>query len=63
MNFFWVRKDEDKRRQKKMIKFDFFFKIVLFGHILRKLTHSHLGAWSFLLVLIQFTPSEGPKTL
>ena len=29
--------------------------------ILRKSTLSLLGAWSFLLVRIQFTPSEGPK--
>ena len=56
----WGRQDEDKRRQingKSWI----YFKIAPFGHILRKLTRSHLGAWSFLLVHILFTPSEGPK--
>ena len=29
---------------------------------IKKLTHSLFGAWLFLLVHIQFTPSEGPKT-
>ena len=33
----------------------------IFGHILKKYAHSLFGAWSFLLVHIGFTPSEGPK--
>ena len=31
-------------------------KIVLFGHILKKLAHPLFGAWSLLLVHVQFTP-------
>ena len=42
--------------------FSFFFETTIFGHILKNNQHIHfLGAWSFLLVHIQFTPSEGPK--
>jgi hypothetical protein len=39
----------------------YFLKIALFGHILQNSTHLFYGARSFLLVHIQFTPSEGPK--
>jgi len=43
-----------------MVKFELFFKIALFGHMLKKKSaHSLFGAWSFLLVHIWFTPSEG----
>ena len=35
--------------------------ITLFGHMLKKSTHLLFGAWSFLLVHIWLTPSEGPK--
>ena len=35
--------------------------VFLFWHILKKLAHSLVGAWSFLLVHIRFTPSEWPK--
>ena len=39
-----------------------FFKTTLFGHISKKLlAHSLFGAWSFLLIHIRFTPSEGPN--
>ena len=38
-------------------------KTTLFGHILRKSTHSFLGAWSLLLVHVWFTSSERPKAL
>ena len=62
--FFWGREDEDKRRPKEwsnLIMFSF-SKTTFFGHILlKKLAHSLFGAWSLLLVHIQFTPSEGPK--
>ena len=37
------------------------FKSVVFEHLCKKPTHSVFGAWSFLLVHISFTPSEGPK--
>ena len=56
MLLFWGREDEDKR-----IVNLFFLKIAIFGHMLKKSTHSLLGVWSFLLVHIRFTPSEGPK--
>ena len=39
----------------------FFLNIVLFGYKLKNSTHSLLGAWSFLVVHVWFTPSEGPK--
>ena len=39
----------------------FFENLPFLRHIFRKATHSLLGAWSFLLVHIQSTPSEGPK--
>ena len=32
----------------------------MYIYIQRKSTHSFFGAWSFFLVHIQFTPSEGP---
>ena len=31
------------------------------GHILEKPAQSFFGAWSFLLVQIEFTANEGPK--
>lgn len=35
--------------------------IFLFEHILKKIaTYSLFGAWSFILVHIRFSPSEGP---
>jgi hypothetical protein len=49
------------REDKKMVKLDFFFQNYLYGHISKKSTHSLFGAWSFLLVHIWFTPSEGCK--
>jgi hypothetical protein len=52
------------KEDKGMVKLDFFsFKITLFKHISHKSTHSIFGAWSFFLVHINFTPSEGPKVL
>ena len=40
----------------------FYFKQPFLGHILKKNRHIHfLGAWSFLLIHIRFTPNEGPK--
>ena len=38
-----------------------FFKIALLSMYSKIPTHSLLGAWSFFLVHIWFTPSEGPK--
>ena len=49
------------REDKRMIKLEYFFKISIFEHILKKLAHLFFGAWSFFLVHIQFTPNEGPK--
>ena len=59
MILFWGggREDEDKI----MVKLDFdFFQTFLYWGI-KKSTHSLFGAWSFLLVHIWFTHSEGPK--
>ena len=48
----------NKRENRRMIKLVFFpKKTALFGHI----NTFTFGAWSFLLVHIPFTPSEGPK--
>ena len=60
ITFFWeVKRSEDKRRQENHDQTWIFF-----GHIIKKSAHSFfLGAWSFLLVHIWFTPSEGPKAL
>ena len=64
MEFFRGREDEDKRQQENgqiwFILF-YFFKITFLGRVLKQPTHSLLGAWSFLLVHIWFTPSEEPK--
>ena len=49
------------RENKRMVKLELFSQTALFGHILRKTAHSLFGAWSFLLVHIQFTPSKEPK--
>jgi hypothetical protein len=49
------------REDTRMVKLDFFFKTTLFGHVIKNSTRSLFGAWSFLLVYIRFTPSEGPK--
>ena len=45
---------------KGMVKLDL-FKTALSRRILKKSTHSYFGAWSFILVHIHVTPSEGPK--
>ena len=39
----------------------FLFHNYIFGYISKKWRHSLFGAWSFFLVYILFTPSEGPK--
>jgi hypothetical protein len=59
MIFFRGREDEDKI----MVKHDFFFKMANFWTYIRrkKSTHSLFGPWSFLLIHIRFTPSEGPN--
>jgi hypothetical protein len=68
--FFGGKEDEDKRSQREWSNLIIFFiyifkhvlKIVLFEHMLKKTsTLIFLGAWSFLLVHIRFTPSEMPK--
>ena len=65
-SFFWGEiDDEDKRRQNNgwicFFSSFFSFKTIIFGRMLKKLAHYFFGAWSFLLVHIRFTPSEGPK--
>jgi hypothetical protein len=50
-----------KREDKRMVKLDLLFKIALIGRILKKLTHSLFGAWSFLMFHFWFTLNEGPK--
>ena len=65
--FLW-REDEDERTQANdqtwlflFFYFLFFFKIA-FLDIYQQYQHIYfLGAWTFLLVHIGFTPSEGPK--
>ena len=47
-------------KTKESSNFIFFLKTALFGHMLKTSAYSFLGAWSFLLVHIQLTPSEGP---
>jgi hypothetical protein len=52
----------ETREDKIMIKLEFIYssKTTLFGHILKKSSHSLFGCMSFLLVHIRFTPGEGP---
>ena len=50
------------RENMRTVKLFSSFKTTLFEHISKeKSAHSLLGAWSFLLVNIRFTPSVGPK--
>jgi len=52
------------RENKIMVTIVYFtlLKTIIFEHIYeKKSTHSLFGAWSFLLIHIHFTPSEGPK--
>ena len=52
---------EDKRMFKFYYYFLFFHKCSFWTYIYKKTTHSQFGAWSFFLVHLWFTPSEGPK--
>jgi hypothetical protein len=58
LNFFRGREDEDKRKQ-RMVKLEFFSKLLFLEIFKKKSTHSQFGAGSFLH--IQFTPTEGPE--
>jgi hypothetical protein len=64
---FFVEEEKMKTREgKRMVKLKFLFfsslfKTAIMGHVLKNPTHSLFGAWSFLLVHIWFTHSEGPK--
>ena len=51
------------KEDKRMVGLDFFSKLCPFGVYINKKNPTHLlfGAWSFLLVHIWFTPSEGSK--
>ena len=47
------------------LNYYYFFKNLSFWayiNLKKKSTHSFFGAWSFFLVHIQFTSSEGPKS-
>ena len=56
--------NQEKPREWSNFFFLKIFKNALFGHILKTNHHIHFfGAWLFLMVHIQITPSEGPKTL
>ena len=60
MIFWGEEKNEGKRRQKNGQTL-IISKTAFFGHILKKSAQSFFGAWSFLLIHIQFTPGEVPK--
>ena len=51
------------REDKRMVKLfsSSFSQTAFFENMLKNLAHSFFGAWSFLLVHIRLTPSEGPK--
>ena len=51
------------RGNKRSVTLDFFFQVFLFGAFKKKTNRQINSAWSFLLVHIHFTPSEGPKKL
>ena len=56
---------ENNRKQKEnpreWFKLIFFQYYCFCAYIKKKSTRSLFGPWSFLLIHIQFTPSEGPK--
>ena len=57
---FWGEEKMKTREDKRMVKIVFL--ATLFGHILKNISaRTPFGAWSFLLIDIQFTYSEGPK--
>ena len=56
MNYFlWEEKMKTREDRRKWSKLN------SYSHILEKPAHSFFGAWSFLLVHLWFTPSEGLK--
>jgi hypothetical protein len=56
-----IKTREYKRIQENGQTWLIVFKTSLFSTYQKKSTHSLFGAWSFLLIHICFTPSEGPK--
>ena len=58
-NYFWEEKM--KTRENKSGQAKNFQNYPFWTYIEKKSTHSLFGAWSFLLVHIQFTPREKPK--
>ena len=56
---FFGKEKTNTREWSNLIYFFQHFPFWIF--IYSKIGHSHFGAWSFLLVHIEFTPSEGPK--
>ena len=51
-----------KTRDKRMVKLDFlFFSKLFFWAMYLEINTFKFGTWSFFLVQIWFTPSEGPK--
>ena len=50
------------REEGKKVKHEENSQKFLFGHILKKRSiYTLFGAWSLLLIHVQFTPSQGPK--
>ena len=49
------------KEDKRMVKLEFLSKLPFLDIYQKKSTRSFFGAWSFLLVHIHFTPSEGPE--
>ena len=59
INFFYGEEEMKTKKRQKYDQIWFFFQKCPFWTYIKKSTHSLFGAWSFLLVHIQFTPSEG----
>lgn len=60
MNFFWRSGDVDKRLV-KLLKNKFHPQLSFFLDVCFKISILTYGAWSFRLIQIGFTPSEGPN--
>ena len=67
MNFFGGEEKMKTREDESMFKLDFIYLFIysqnfpFWAYIFKKSTHLFLGAWSFLLVHMWFTPSEEPQ--
>ena len=54
-------KAQEKTREWANLNLFYFQKCPFWAYIFQKLAHSLFGAWSFFMVHIRCTPSEGPK--